>query len=37
MIRWGRHDVELELVRHQRDALVAVVRVYEALGGGWQG
>ena len=30
-------DAELGLVRLQRDELLAVVRLYKALGGGWQG
>jgi outer membrane protein, multidrug efflux system len=30
-------DAELNLVRIQRDELLAVVRLYKALGGGWQG
>ena len=29
-------DAELGLVRNQRDELLAVVRLYKALGGGWQ-
>jgi multidrug efflux system outer membrane protein len=29
-------DAELFLVRNQRDELLAVVRLYKALGGGWQ-
>ena len=29
-------DSELGLVRTQRDELLAVVRLYKALGGGWQ-
>jgi multidrug efflux system outer membrane protein len=29
-------DAELGLVRLQRDELLAVVRLYKALGGGWQ-
>src|SRR4030095_3888551 len=29
-------DAELGLVRANRDELVAVVRLYRALGGGWQ-
>ena len=29
-------DAELGLVRAQRDELLAVVRLYRALGGGWQ-
>ena len=29
-------DAELALVRNQRDELLAVVRLYKALGGGWQ-
>jgi multidrug efflux system outer membrane protein len=30
-------DAELGLVRSNRDELLAVVRLYKALGGGWQG
>jgi len=29
-------EAELGLVRNQRDELLAVVRLYKALGGGWQ-
>jgi multidrug efflux system outer membrane protein len=29
-------DSELGLVRNQRDELLAIVRLYKALGGGWQ-
>ena len=29
-------DAELELVRTNRDELLAIVRLYRALGGGWQ-
>jgi multidrug efflux system outer membrane protein len=29
-------DSELGLVRNQRDEVLAVVRLYKALGGGWQ-
>jgi multidrug efflux system outer membrane protein len=29
-------DAELGLVRLQRDEVLAVVRLYKALGGGWQ-
>jgi multidrug efflux system outer membrane protein len=29
-------DAELGVVRTYRDELVAVVRLYKALGGGWQ-
>ena len=29
-------DAELGLIRLQRDELLAVVRLYKALGGGWQ-
>lgn len=29
-------DAELRLVRNQRDELLAVVRLYKALGGGWK-
>ena len=29
-------DAELGLVRNQRDELLAVVRLYKALGGGWK-
>jgi multidrug efflux system outer membrane protein len=29
-------DAELGLVRNQRDELLAIVRLYKALGGGWQ-
>jgi multidrug efflux system outer membrane protein len=29
-------DAELELARSRRDELIAVVRIYKALGGGWQ-
>ena len=31
-----RFDSELGLVRSNRDELLAVVRLYRALGGGWQ-
>ena len=29
-------DAELGLVRSNRDELLAIVRLYKALGGGWQ-
>ena len=29
-------DAELGLARSRRDELLAVVRIYRALGGGWQ-
>jgi len=35
-IRLRSLDEELGLVRLQRDELLAVIRLYKALGGGWQ-
>ena len=29
-------DAELGLARSRRDELIAIVRIYKALGGGWQ-